>query len=716
MRHRSPIILVLLVAVLGISFGLGWGHTLSLASLHRHLTLLIAFRRTHPLAMALAFFTVYILLTGASVPDAAILTLAGGALFGLWWGTVLVSFASAIGALLAFLLSRFVLRTWVHEHFGARISAIDAGIARDGPFYLFALRLVPVFPFFLVNLAMGLTTMRARTYYWVSQLGMLAGTIVYVNAGTQIARIHSFADLGSPELLWSLTLLGMLPLGAKVILGRMRVHKLYAQWPRPPRFDRNLVVIGAGAAGLVCAYIAAAAKAAVTLVEGQRLGGDCLNSGCVPSKALIHSARFVHQTRMAETFGVCPVEVKVDFTEVMARVRRVIARVAPHDSKARYTDLGVEVLQGHARIISPWCVEIEEAVGKRILTTRAIVIATGATPRVPNIPGLVPGSFLTSDTVWELDALPRRLVILGGGPIGCELAQAFARLGSMVTVIQKSTRLLKREDPDVAQAVAQTLTADGVTLLTDHEAVRVQQEGTRKWVVTEQALGQVEVEFDVLLCAMGRAPRTRGYGLEELELSLRPDGTIDTNAALQTRYPNIYACGDVAGPFQFTHTAAHQAWYAAINAMLGGWWHVKADYSVVPRTIFTDPEVAHVGLSETDAKNKGVAYEKTHYDLAELDRAITEDAAPGFIKVLTKPGKDKILGATIVGPHAGELLAEFVLAMKHGVGLLGILSAIHAYPTWAEANKAVAGQWRRDHVSPTMLAWARRFFAWQRGN
>ncbi|MDE2253681.1 MAG: FAD-dependent oxidoreductase [Betaproteobacteria bacterium] len=716
MRPHQILILALLGAALWSWFGLGLGDDFTLAALHQHLGMLSVLSQAHPLGFAASYFLIYVLMTAISVPADVVLTLAGGALFGLIWGTVLVSFASAIGASLAFLSARFVLRNWVRSRLGPSAATIDAGVVRDGPFYLFALRLVPAFPFFLINLTMGLTSMPLRTFYWVSQAGMLAGTLVFVNAGTQLAGIHALSGVVSSRLLLSFALLGVFPLAARSVLTRLQARRLYKQWPRPLRFDHNLVVIGAGAAGLVSAYIAAAAKARVALVEGGRMGGDCLNFGCVPSKALIHAARLAHQIRQAHRLGLGSGPPHIDFGAVMARVHAAVAEVAPHDSVARYTALGVEVLQGRARITSPWTVEVDLPQGRKVLATRAIVIAAGAAPLVPPIPGLADSGYLTSDTLWGLCELPQRLLVLGGGPIGCELAQAFARLGSQVTVLEMLPRILQREDPDAAELVARSMAADGVCLRTAHKALRVEREQGRQWVLAQQDGGeQIEVEFDTLLCALGRTPRTTGYGLEELGMPLRPNRTVQVDATLRTPYPNIYACGDVAGPYQFTHTAAHQAWTASVNALLDGLWRFKSDISVIPWTTFTDPEVAHVGLNATEAAAQGVACEVTRYELSELDRAITEDATQGFVKVLTLPGKDKILGVTIVGQHAGELLAEFTLAMRRGLGLGAILGTVHAYPTWSEAAKATAGQWKRGHVSPRALALAQRLFAWRRG-
>ncbi len=668
-----------------------------------------------PLATAVVFFAVYVAAAALSIPGALILTLVAGAMFGLGWGLLLVSFASSLGALLAFLAARYLLRDSIQARFGKSLAPINEGVAKDGTFYLLTLRLVPVFPFWLINLLMGLTPMGAGRFYLVSQFGMLAGTAVYVNAGTQLAAIQSPGDILSPGLLGSFMLLGLFPLLAKAGVAWLERRKVYAKWTKPRTFDRNLVVIGAGAGGLVTAYIAAAVKAKVTLIEGHRMGGDCLNFGCIPSKALIRSARMARQLKKAHELGVADAAGRVDFAAVMRRVHRVIADIEPHDSVERYTGLGVEVLQGHARLISPWTVDVTRADGtSQTLTTKNIVIAAGASPFVPPIPGLKEAGYRTSDTVWGLTELPKRLVVLGGGPIGSELAQSFARLGSAVTQVEMAPRVMVREDPEVSELVAASLRADGVKVLTGHQAVRVEVVGGEKRLVARSGGAEMVILFDELLCAVGRIPRVTGYGLEELGIPLTPRKTIETNACLQTLYPNIYAVGDVAGPFQFTHTAAHQAWYAAVNALFGRFRKFKADYRVIPWATFTDPEVARVGLSEAEAKEQGVPYEVTKYGIDDLDRAIADGTAHGFVKVLTVPGKDKILGVTIVGEHAGDLLVEYVLAMKHGLGLNKILGTIHTYPTLAEANKYAAGEWKRAHAPQKLLRWVGRYHSWER--
>ena len=714
MSSGKLLLLFAIAAAAGLFFALDLGHYLSLDWLKAQQAAIAAYRADHPLAAVAAYFALYVAVTALSLPGAALMTLAGGAVFGLLWGTLIVSFASSIGATLAFLASRFLLRDWVMARFGRRLAAIDAGVRKEGAFYLFTLRLVPVFPFFLVNLLLGLTAMKARTFYWVSQLGMLAGTVVYVNAGTQLAQIDSLAGIVSPGLLLSFALLGVFPLIANRIVESVRARRVYARWPKPARFDRNMVVIGAGSAGLVTAYIAAAVKAKVTLIEKHRMGGDCLNTGCVPSKALIRSAKFLSHVGRAGEFGCRAATADFSFAEAMERVQRVVRTVEPHDSVERYSGLGVEVIEGAAKIVSPWAVEVTRDGGARqTLTTRSIVIAAGARPFVPPIPGIEEIGYLTSDTVWALRELPRRLVVLGGGPIGCELTQAFARLGAQVTQVEMLPRIMIREDAEVSERVTRRFRAEGIAVLTNHKARQFLVEDGEKILVAEHEGRDVRIPFDAVLVAVGRVANLQGYGLEEIGVGA--SRTVDTNAFLQTNYPNIYAAGDVAGPFQFTHTAAHQAWYAAVNALFDPFRKFKADYAVIPWATFTEPEVARVGLNEQEAKEKGIPYEVSRYDLDDLDRAIADSEAHGFVKVLTVPGKDRILGVTLVGEHAGDLIAEYVLAMKHGIGLNKILGTIHIYPTLAEANKYVAGVWKKAHAPERLLAWVERFHAWRRG-
>jgi pyruvate/2-oxoglutarate dehydrogenase complex dihydrolipoamide dehydrogenase (E3) component/uncharacterized membrane protein YdjX (TVP38/TMEM64 family) len=665
----------------------------------------------HPVATAAIFFGVYVAVTGLSLPGAGIMTLVGGAIFGLVWGVAIISFASSIGATIAFLVSRYVLRDWVQGRFGDKLKPINEGVQREGAFYLFAMRLVPAFPFFVINLVMGVTPMRTWTFYWVSQVGMFAGTVVWVYAGMQLGQFRISAGLVA-----ALVILGIFPLVAKKVLEALKTRKVYARWKKPAKFDRNLVVIGAGAAGLVSAYIAATVKAKVTIVERDRMGGDCLNTGCVPSKALIRAARLLADMRRARELGIRSAHAEFDFAEVMERVQAVVREVEPHDSVARYTKLGVECLQGSARITSPWTVEVALAGGgTRTLTTKAIVIAAGARPVVPPIPGLAEAHPLTSENLWSLRELPKRLAVLGGGPIGCELAQCFARLGAKVTQVEMAPRLLVREDPEFSALVAARFRAEGIDVKVGHEAKEVRTEGGEKVIIARHEGREVRIACDEILCAVGRAANTAGYGLEELGIPVTKQKTVEVDQHLATIYPNIYACGDVAGPYQFTHTASHMAWYCAVNALFGRFRKFRVDWSVVPWVTFTDPEVARVGLNETEAVEKKIPHEVSIYGIDDLDRAIADGAALGMVKVLTRPGSDRILGATIAGEHAGEILAEVVAAMRHGVGLEGILGTIHAYPTIAEANKYAAGVWRKARVTQGQMDAAERYNAWARG-
>ncbi|APV49527.1 pyridine nucleotide-disulfide oxidoreductase [Betaproteobacteria bacterium GR16-43] len=711
MKAGKIVVLIVLLAGIGAFFAFDLKQYFSIEYFQQQRATLEAYRDAHPLQMAGAFFAVYVLVTGLSLPGAAILTLVAGALFGLVWGVVIVSFASTLGATTAFLASRYLLRDWVQAKFGEKLKTINDGVEREGAFYLFALRLVPAFPFFLINLVMGLTKMPVRTYFWVSQLGMFAGTIVYVYAGTQLGQFKISAGL-----IAAFVALGLFPLAAKKVLDALKARKVYAKWTRPASYDRNMVVIGAGSAGLVSAYIAAAVKAKVTIVERHKMGGDCLNTGCVPSKALIKTAKLLSQIKHSQDYGVKSATAEFDFAEAMERVKRVVAAIEPHDSVERYTGLGVECLKGTAKITSPWSVEIALADGgKQTLTTKNIVIATGARPFIPPIPGLAESNPLHSDNVWEIRKQPKRLVVLGGGPIGCELAQAFARLGSKVTQVEMLPRVMTKEDPEFSEMVAKRFRADGIDLLVDHKAKEVRVENGEKIVVVEHQGAEKRIVCDEILCAVGRAANTQGFGLEELGIPVTKQKTVEVNEYLQAHYPNIYACGDVAGPYQFTHTASHMAWYCAVNGLFGRFKKFRVDYSVIPWATFTDPEVARVGLNETEAKEKSIPYDVFTYGIDDLDRAIADSEDRGMVKVLTAKGTDKIIGCTIAGANAGEIIIEFVTAMKYKVGLNKILGTIHIYPTYAESNKYAAGIWKRSTVTRGQMEVASAFNDWTRG-
>lgn len=715
MKASRWALLAAIIVSIALFFMLDLQQYLTLDALKARQASIEAYRSDHPLLAAVIYTLIYIGVTGLSLPGATLLTLAGGAVFGLLWGTVIVSFASTIGATLSFLMARFLFRDAVKARFGDRLQTANKGLNKDEALYLFTLRLVPAFPFFVINLVMGLTTLNTMTFYWISQIGMLPGTIVYVNAGTQLGRIESLSGILSPGLIGSFVLLGIFPLLTKKIVDAINAGKVYKTWIKPPRFDRNIVVIGAGAAGLVASYIAASSKAKVTLIEKHKMGGDCLNTGCVPSKTLIRSAKLLALMRRSEDFGINADGVGADFAAVMNRVKTAIKTIEPHDSVQRYTDLGVEVIEGEAQIISPWEVQVKTNGESRIVTTRSIVIAAGSRPLVSPIPGLEEVGYLTSDTIWDLRELPKRLLVLGGGPIGCELAQSFARLGSQVSLVEKLPRLLMREDTDASEAVMAKFREEGILLLTGHTAKSFAVDDGEKILLAEHEGVELRLPFDHVLVALGRAANIQGYGLEQLDVAIAPGRTIEIDEFQQTNYPNIYACGDVSGPYQFTHVSAHQAWYASVNALLGGVFKFRTDYSAIPWATFTDPEVARVGLNEQEAKANDIAYEVTCYALNDLDRAITDGVAQGFIKVLTAQGTDRILGATIVGEQAGELIAEYVLAIKHKIGLNKLLATIHIYPTLAEANKYAAGAWKRKHLPQALLWLAERYHRWRRG-
>ena len=705
------LVILIIVAAIAAFFAFDLGQYVSLSYLKaKHLDFK-NFYQENVLMTALAYFCIYVLVTSLSLPGALVLTVAGGAIFGVVYGTIIVSFASTIGATLAFLAARFVLRDFVCQKFGNRMQAIDAGMAKNGIFYLFTLRLVPIFPFFMINMLMGLTTIKAWHFFVISQVAMFLGTVLYVNAGDQIAHLQALGDILSPGLLVSFALLGIFPLVAKKIVNVIAARRVYRNCKRPHCYDYNLIVIGAGSAGLVSSYIGAAVKARTLLIEKQRMGGDCLNTGCVPSKALLKSAKIAALAQKAQRYGFAKIELSYEFKDIMERVQRVIAQVEPHDSVERYRGLGVDCEQGEAEIVSPFAVRV----GEKTFTTRNIIVATGASPVVPPFPGLDKVRYYTADTIWELRERPARFLVLGGGPIGCELAQAFSRLGSQVTQIESGERILPREDPDVSQFMAEVFRTEGIELLTAHRAVSFGVEDGSDFVVCRHKDEEKKIKFDVVILALGRKATVDGFCHADVQLETTERGTLAVNPYLQTNYPNIYACGDVAGPYQFTHTSAHQAWYCAVNSLFMP-IKFKVDYRVIPWCTFTDPEVAHVGLNETEARQRNIPFEITTYGIDDLDRAIADSEDRGFVKVLTEPKKDKVLGATIVGAHAGELITEFVTAMKQNLGLNKILGTIHIYPTFAEANKYLAGNWKKNHAPATVLSWLEKFHSYRRSS
>ena len=706
------IALVVVVSLIGALFQYDLGNYLTLENIKSEQEALRGLVDTNPAEFIAGYFFIYVAVTALSIPGAAVMTLVAGALFGLWWGLLIVSFASTIGATLAMVIARWLFKQEVENRFKNQISTINKGIEKDGAFYLFTLRLVPAFPFFAINLAMALTSMNVITFFLVSQVGMLAGTFVFVNAGTELAQVKNLSDVLSAGLLMSFVLLGVFPLLAKWFVDWVKAQRVYSGFEKPKSFDADMVVIGAGSGGLVAALIAATVKAKVTLIEKNKMGGDCLNTGCVPSKALIRSARHAYDNSRGKSLGFSDSVIDVDFKAIMARVQRTIAEIEPHDSVERYQGLGVDVEIGEGEVVSPWHVRVN---GKTI-STRNIVIASGAEPFVPPIENIDSVDYLTSNNLWELQERPGKVVVLGGGPIGTELTQAFGRLGSQVTQVELLPNILPREDKEFSEMVQMQLETEGVNVLTGHKALSIVNEGKGSLLTVVDGEGvKKAVPFDRLVVAVGRKANTSGFGLEELGVILNPNGTVSVDDYLRTNFPNIYAIGDAAGPYQFTHTASHMAWFASVNALFGLFKKFKVDYAVIPWATFCFPEVARVGLNEQDACAQGIPYEVSTYDVADLDRAIVEEAAHGLIKVLTVPGKDKILGVTIAAEHAGELIGEFTLAMKHGIGLKKILGTIHIYPTFLEMNKFAASEWRKSHKPGWALVIAEKFHRWRRG-
>ena len=707
------IVLILVLSLIGSFVYFDLGAYLTLESIKAEQQRLTDLLEAYPWQFGVGFFVIYVAVTALSIPGAAAMTLVAGAIFGFGWGLLLVSFASSIGATLAMVLARWLFKEQVEQRFRKQLKTINRGIEKEGAFYLFTLRLVPIFPFFAINLAMALTRMPVLVFYVVSQVGMLAGTAVYVNAGTQLAQLEDLGGILSPELLGSFVLLGVFPLLAKWFVDWVKAQRVYRGYSKPASFDRDMVVIGAGSGGLVAALIAATVKAKVTLIEKNRMGGDCLNTGCVPSKVLIRSARHAYDNRRGSELGFTDQEVPFDFKNIMARVQRAIAEIEPHDSVERYEGLGVDVEEGFGEIVSPWHVKVN---GKT-LSTRNIIVATGAEPFVPPIKGIEQVEYLTSDNLWQLEERPDRLVVLGGGPIGTELTQAFSRLGSQVTQVELLPNIIPREDEEFSAMVQMQLELEGVTVLTGHRAEEVVLDGgDAKLKVVDESGAEKFVPFDRLLVAVGRRANTSGFGLETLGVELNPNGTVAVDDYLRTNYPNIFAIGDAAGPYQFTHTASHMAWYAAVNALFGMFRKFKVDYRVIPWATFCSPEVARVGLNEMEAKEQGIEYDVATYDVADLDRAIADEDAHGLVKVLTEKGKDRVIGVTIGAEHAGDLISEYVLAMKHGIGLNKILGTIHIYPTMAEMNKFAASEWRKNHKPEWALDIAEKFHAWRRGS
>ncbi len=672
-------ILAALAAIIAAYFVLDLGQYLTLAGIKAGVAEWEAFYAAHPAAVIAGFFAVYVAVTAASLPGAALMTLAAGALFGVMTGTIIVSFASTRGATLAFLSSRYVLRDSIEARFGERLKAINAGVERDGAFYLFTLRMIPAFPFFVVNLVMGLTRIRTSTYMWVSQAGMLLGTVVYVNAGTQLARIESLSGIASPGVLGSFVLLGIAPWLARLVIGALQRRKAYSGFKRPRKFDRNMVVIGAGAAGLVSAYIAATVKAKVTLVEAKDMGGDCLNTGCVPSTALLAAGKAAQAMRSGAAFGIAPVEPTIDFAAVKDHVTGIIASIAPHDSQERFEGLGVTVLRDYARFTSPR----EVQAGQTLIRARRFVIATGSHAAIPPIPGIEDVPYLTNETIFALRDRPDHLLILGGGPIGMEMAQAHRRLGCRVTVIE-AVRALGRDDPDCAAVVLASLHAEGVEIIEGQAVVRLRR--LPEGIEAVLADGLV-LTGSHLLIAAGRKPAIERLNLEAGGITHSRTGiTVGANLRSVSNR-RVYAMGDVAGGLQFTHVAAAHAGVLIRQILLG--LPAKAASSA-PWVTYTEPELAQVGLSEAEARAAhGDHVTVLRAEFGGNDRAIAERKGKGLVKVMVVKGRP--VGASIVGPQAGELIGFWALAIATRVKLGTLAGLVLPYPTLGETAKRASG-------------------------
>lgn len=702
-------VLLIFLTGFGLFFYVGGPDYLSLSFLKSQLKAAQTLWDSSPVFLASLYMAVYVFVTALSLPGAAVMTLFGGAVFGLFWGTLIVSFASTFGATLSFLVARFFIHDWVKSKFRNRYDRIKQEFDRNGGFYIFSVRLVPLIPFFVANLIFGLTPVRVSTYYLASQIGMLPGTLVYVNAGRQLGQLQGVSGILSPSLIGAFLALALLPWLSKIILGFLRKRRVFSKFKRPKKFDYQVVVIGAGSAGLVAANLIATLKGKVALVEKHKMGGDCLNTGCVPSKTLIRSARLAHEMKNAHRYGLKGVDDKVDFPQVMKRVREVIHKIEPHDSVERYESLGVDCFQGEAQILSPF----EIQVGSQKLTTRQIIVATGARPRRASFPGIEQVRVLDSNSIWSLEELPSRLLVLGGGAIGCELAQSFARLGSQVTLLERADRLLVKEEKEVSRLIESEFKEEGLSLYLNAHVLSFDVKEGQSRCLVEAAGEKKHLEFDFVLMALGREPNVAGFGLENLDIALRKNKTIETNEFLQTNIPNIWACGDVTGPYQFTHAAGQQGSVAALNALFAPFKKWRWETQRMPWVTFTDPEVAHMGETKESAQQKKLDFEVVDFPMERSDRALAEGSSAGFVQVLVAKGKDQILGVSIVGPHAGEMLAEFSAIVKAGKGLNHLISLIHPYPTLSEANKSAALAWKKAQTPKWVLNFLERVNKWR---
>jgi len=693
-------------------------------------------------ARGMVVFAVAYALLGLFLPG-AMLTLGAGFAYGVVVGTAVVCVASNLTAVGAFLLGRTLARDAIAARIGAnpRFAAIDRAVGRQGLKIVLLVRLSPLFPFTLLNYAFGLTRVTLRDYLVGSLVGMLPGTVMYVYLGSLVTSLTELAA-GRPSggavqqafyfggLVATVAVTLYVTHVARRALADVTGDEAHAEpappvppslvqpddehnrallahvhppgWTNPtPAARYDLVVVGGGTAGLVSAAGASGLGARVALVERHLLGGDCLNVGCVPSKAMIAAARTAATARETSAFGVRVSGLDVDFAAVMERMRRLRAGIAPHDGAERFTRLGVDVFLGEGRFTGRATLEVD---GRRLTFTRAVV-ATGARATAPPIPGLEDVGYLTNETVFWLTELPRRLAVVGAGPIGCELAQAFCRLGSRVTALEMLPQVLGKEDPDAAAIVERRLRTDGVAIVLGARIERAERRGRDKVLVYEAGGARREVACDAILVGAGRAPNVEGLGLEAAGVACGRDG-VTVNDYLQTTNRRIYAAGDVASRFRFTHMADALARIVLANALFGGW--KKASALHVPWCTYTSPEVAHVGLYAEEAKARGHAVDTLTIPMAEVDRAVLDGDEAGFFRVHLERGRDRILGATLVSAHAGETISEVTLAMTRRLGLATLAGVIHPYPTEAEAIRKAADEYNRGRLTPTVkrvLGW-----------
>lgn len=710
--HQKYLILFLLILILILYYLFFPKEYLSLAFVKENINSIKNYVNYNYTTSALSYLIIYSLSSALAIPSALILTLSSGILFGLVPGILLTSLGSTLGAVLAFLISRYLFLDLFKSKFRNQYEQMDKEIKKNGNLHLLTLRLVPIFPFWLVNLLMGLSEISLWRYLFISFAGMIPATIVYVYAGLSLSSISELRDVISPSIFFSLLLLSILPYVLRAVVNYYLKKKLYRHYKKPRAFDYNLIIIGGGSAGLVTTFIARILKAKVAIIEKEKMGGDCLNTGCVPSKSLIKIAKIISYGKTPSSWGLKNINIDFSFEDIMNKIHSIIKEIEPHDSIVRYTQLGAECFLGQAQILSPWEVQI----GEKIISAKYLVIATGARPIIPQIPGIESISPLTSENIWQLKKQPARLGILGGGVIAAELAQAFSRLGSSVFIIEESSRILSREDEDASGLIHEIFIKEGIKIYTSHTLKKCEKSGDEKILLCIDREGrEISLVCDQLFIAIGRKATTSGFGLEKIKLDLNDNGSIKVNEYMQTSLPNIFACGDVAGPFNLTHAASHQAWHTTVNALLGFIKMFKINYSVLPVCTYTDPEIATVGYSKAELIKKSIPFEETIFPMKDLDRAIIEGETCGFVKVFTPPNSDKILGVVIISAEASTMILEFTLAMKHNLGLNKILNTIHAYPGMGEANKYLAGRWKQRKSRLNLLKALERFHTFSRG-